>query len=455
MTEGSIFKSIILFSLPLLVSSFFQQFYNTVDSYVVGNYVSTNALAAVGSSAPIVNTLLGFFMGLSAGAGVVISQYFGAKSVSEMRDAIHSSLALTTLLGVLFTVVGLITTRPILLAIRVPEEILPDSILYLNVYYSGILFSLIFNMGAGILRAIGDSTRPLIYLIVSSLVNVVLDFLFVCSFHMGVAGVAIATVFSQIVSAVMVMIRLMNTREDYRIELKKIRFHKKMIHRILSIGVPTALQISVVSFSNVVVQSYINHFGTAAVAGYSAGLRIEGFWQLPIQGFNMTITTFVGQNIGARQPERVKKGAFATWLMSFIVILVSSVTIYFCAPMLIRIFTNDASVVAVGSNMLKIYSYGYITLSVVETLNGVLNGAGFSKVPMFFMLGSFVALRQLYLFIIVPLTNSLPLVFAGWPLTWLVCAISMAAYYFKRFKRDRMLEKNECPLATKKCLEHL
>ncbi|WP_367942426.1 MATE family efflux transporter [Enterocloster citroniae] len=431
MIEGGIFKSILWFSIPLLIGNFFQQLYNTVDSYVVGNFVNTNALAAVGASTPVINMLVGFFMGLSAGAGVVISQYFGGKQKEEMSRAVHSSVALTALLSIVFTGAGMVLTKPLLRAIGVPEEVLPHSSLYLLIYFGGITFSLFYNMGAGILRAVGDSKHPLIYLAVASLVNIALDFLFVCGFHMGIAGVAIATIIAQAVSSAMVLYKLMHTQEDYRIELRKVRFHKKMVRRIVSLGFPAALQQSITSFSNVVVQSYINFFGAAAMAGYSAMLRIDGFLQLPLQSFNMAITTFVGQNIGARKYKRVKKGIWASWAMCSLVILVGSVCMYFFASFLISIFTDDAQVIANGSGMLRIFSTAYIILPVIQILNGALRGAGLSKIPMFFMLGCFVVLRQIYLMIAAPMTHNMFVVLTGWPVTWVICAIGMLIYYVK------------------------
>ena len=356
-----------------------------------------------------------------------------------MSRAVHASMALTALLSVIFTALGLAFTRPLLQAIGVPEDVLPHSSLYLMIYFTGIAFSLFYNMGAGVLRAVGDSTHPLIYLAVACMVNVVLDFLFVCGFHMGIAGAAIATVIAQGVSCVMVMGKLMRAKADYRVELRRIRFHKKMIRRIISFGFPAALQQSITSFSNVVVQSYINHFGTAAMAGYSATVRIDGFTQLPLQSFNMAITTFVGQNIGAKKYDRVKKGVFAAWLMSSGVILVCSICIFSAAPFLISIFTKDAEVIAIGSGMERIFSACYLVLPVVQILNGALRGAGLSKIPMYFMLGSFVVLRQIYLMIAVPLTNDVNVVMAGWPITWIACAIGMAVYYFK----TDWLKKNE------------
>ena len=431
MIKGSIFKSILWFSIPLLIGNFFQQLYNTVDSYVVGKFVDTNALAAVGASTPVINMLVGFFMGLSAGAGVVISQYFGGRRKEDMSKAVHSSIALTALLSVVFTVAGMLFTKPLLRAIGVPEEVLPHSSLYLTIYFAGMTFSLFYNMGSGILRAVGDSRHPLIYLAVASLVNIALDFLFVCGFHMGIAGVAIATIIAQAVSSAMVMYKLMHTQEDYKLELRKIHFHKKMVKKIIAFGFPAALQQSITSFSNVIVQSYINRFGATAMAGYSAAIRIDGFLQLPLQSFNMAITTFVGQNIGAKQYRRVKKGIWAAWVMSSLVILVGSVGMYFFAPYLIGVFTDDVQVIANGSGMLRIFSYAYIVLPVVQILNGALRGAGLSKIPMYYMLGCFVVLRQIYLMIAVPLTNNLFVVMTGWPVTWVICAIGMLAYYLK------------------------
>ncbi len=431
MLKGGIFSSILWFSIPLLVGNFFQQLYNTVDSYVVGNYVSTNALAAVGASTPVINMLVGFFMGLSTGAGVVISQYYGAGRMKLMSKAIHSSLALTAVLSVVFTAAGLLFTRPLLNAIGVPQEVMPDSVLYLTIYFTGMTFSLFYNIGAGILRAIGDSRHPLYYLAVASVVNIVLDFTFVCAFHMGVEGVAIATVIAQAVSSIMVMYKLIRTNESYQVRIREIRMNRLMVWKIVGIGFPAALQQSITSFSNVIVQSYVNYFGAAAMAGYSATLRIDGFLQLPLQSFNMAITTFVGQNIGAKQYKRVKKGVFAAWLMSSIVILAGAMFMFFNGRMIVRIFTNDAEVIRVGNAMLQIFAAGYIFLPVVQILNGALRGAGLSKIPMYFMVGCFVVLRQIYLMIAIPMTGKLELVFAGWPITWIVCAAGMLFYYMK------------------------
>lgn len=307
---------------------------------------------------------------------MVISQYFGGGRTEQMQPAIHSSLALTAILSVLFTALGLSFTKPLLHAIGVPEDVMPNSALYLSIYFWGMTFSLFYNMGSGILRAIGDSKNPLFYLIAASLVNIVLDFLFVCGFGMGVEGAAIATIIAQAVSAALVMGKLLMTREIYRVRLGEICFDRKMIRRIVDIGLPAAIQQSITSFSNVIVQSYINYFGTAAMAGYSATLRVDGFLQLPLQSFNMTITTFVGQNIGAKEYKRVKKGIFTSWLMCSGIILVGSVIMFLKAPSIIGIFTEDAAVISVGSSMIRIFGSAYLFLPIIQILNGALRGAG-------------------------------------------------------------------------------
>lgn len=429
--EGPIFQALLVFAIPLLIGNLFQQLYNTADSYVVGNFVDTNALAAVGASASVIQMLVGFFMGLSVGAGVVIAQYFGAGRKEEMSQAIHSALALTVLLSVLFTVVGIAVTRPLLKAIGVPQEVLPHSTLYLTIYFAGITFLLFYNMGSGILRAIGNSRDPLIYLAIASILNVILDVLLVCVAQLGVAGVALGTLIAQAVSAVLVMLQLMRTKEDYRVEIKKIRFHPEMLKQITIVGLPAALQQSITAFSNVVVQSYINSFGTAAIAGYSTTVRIDGFLQLALQSFNMTITTFVGQNIGAKKTGRVKRGIFTAWLMCSVIILAGSVLMNREGAMLVRLFTDDEAVIANGAAMLRLFSYAYWTLPIVQILSGALRGAGKSSIPMFFMLGCFVVIRQIYLAVTVPATHSLLVVMAGWPVTWALCAAGMTVYFFK------------------------
>lgn len=428
--HGKIWKAILWFSIPMLVGNLFQQLYNTVDSYVVGNYVSSGALAAVGQSTPIINTLVGFFTGLATGAGVVIAQYYGGHIMTKMKKAIHTSIALTILLCILFTFLGITLSYKILILIGSPKSVMTPATLYLRIYFGGISFVCIYNMGSGILRAIGDSKTPLYYLIVASIVNIILDFLFVLGFHMGVAGAGWATFIAQGISALLVLLKLLFTHDIYQVHIQDIRIDFPILKKIIEIGIPTALQQSIVSFSNVIVQSYINSFGANAVAGYTSYIKIDGFLQLPIQSFSMAITTFTGQNIGARALDRVKKGLRTTMMMTLGVTLIGVITIFIFGEQLVGIFTSDQEVIKDGYLMARIFATGYLTLPVIHIISGALRGVGLSNIPMYFMVGSFVVLRQIYLAITVPMTHNLGIVFAGWPLTWLICAIGLVTYYF-------------------------
>ena len=429
--NGKIWKAILWFSIPMLVGNLFQQLYNTVDSYVVGNFVSSGALAAVGQSTPIINTLVGFFTGLATGAGVVIAQYFGGNHLNKMKKAIHTSIALTLILCVLFTILGIGLSKQILILIGSPDSVMAPASLYLRIYFGGISFVCIYNMGSGILRAVGDSKTPLYYLIVASIINIILDFVFVLYFHMGVAGAGWATFIAQGISALLVMIKLVFSKEIYKVEFKDISIDMPILKKIIEIGVPTALQQSIVSFSNVIVQSYINTFGANAVAGYTSYVKIDGFLQLPIQSFAMAITTFTGQNIGAHAIDRVKKGLRTTMAMTFGVTTIGVLIIYIFGEQLVGIFSSDPEVIKYGYLMARIFAAGYLTLPVIQIISGALRGVGLSNIPMYFMVGTFVFLRQIYLAIAVPLTHNIGIVFAGWPVTWVIGMIGLLIYYFR------------------------
>lgn len=429
--HGSIWKSIFLFSIPLLIGNLFQQLYNTVDAYVVGNFVSKQALAAVGASSPVINMLIGFFMGLATGAGVVIAQYYGGDDHKKLSKAVHSSAALTLVMGVLLTIVGVLGTKPLLHIIGIPSDVFDQSSTYLTIYFSGIIFGLIYNMGAGILRSIGDSKRPLYFLVAACLINIVLDQVFVRVFQMGVAGVGYATLISQAISAALVLWILMRSDDIYRLEVRKIGFDLPILKKIVMIGLPTGLQQSIVSLSNVIVQSYVNAFGSSVVAGYSATIRIDGFVQLPLQSFNMAVTTFVGQNIGAKQYDRVKKGSKSTLYMTLGVIGAIVVVLFIFGKQFIGMFNSDQAVIEAGWTMLLAFLPFYLLLPIVQVYNGVLRGAGKSSVPMYIMVFNFVILRQIYLAIVTQITHDLFFVFFGWPITWITCAIMFEFYYHK------------------------
>lgn len=427
----SIAKSIFWFSIPLLVGNLFQQLYNTVDAYVVGNYVGKEALAAVGASSPIINMLIGFFMGLATGAGVIIAQYYGAEDSGRLKKAVHSSAALTLVMSVLLTVIGMIGTNPMLHAVGIPADVFPESSTYLMIYFAGISFNLIYNMGSGILRAIGDSKRPLYFLVIACVVNIILDFLFVKYFRWGVAGAGYATLIAQAVAAVLVVVVLMRTDGPHQLVIKQIKFDMPILKKIIMIGLPTGIQQSIVSLSNVIVQSYVNAFGSNVVAGYSASIRIDGFVNLPLQSFNMAITTFVGQNIGAKQYDRVKKGSRSALWMTAAVIGAMAISLFFFGEEFIAIFNSEPAVVEAGRTMQLAFVPFYIVLPIVQIYNGVLRGAGKSSVPMYIMVFNFVILRQIYLFFVTQMTNEVYYVFLGWPVTWITCAIMFIVYYHK------------------------
>ncbi len=429
--NGPIAKSIFWFSIPLLIGNLFQQLYNTVDAYVVGNYVGKEALAAVGASSPITNMLIGFFMGLATGAGVIIAQYYGAEDHKNLKKAVHSASALTIVMSIVLTIVGVLGTNPMLHAIGIPADVFPESSTYLVIYFAGISFALIYNMGAGILRAMGDSKRPLYFLIIACIINIILDFIFVKYLGLGVAGAGYATLIAQGVSAILVVAVLMKSDGPHRLYIKQIHFHWTILKRIILIGLPTGIQQSIVSLSNVVVQSYVNSFGSSVVAGYSASIRIDGFVNLPLQSFNMAITTFVGQNIGAKKYDRVKKGSKSALYMTLAVIAVISVSLFVFGKEFIAIFNNERDVIEAGRTMQLAFIPFYILLPFTQIYNGVLRGAGKSSVPMYIMVFNFVILRQIYLAIVTKFTSDVFFVFFGWPVTWITCAIMFLIYYHK------------------------
>lgn len=429
--DGVIWKQLLLFAIPLLIGNLFQQLYNTVDSIIVGNYVGREALAAVGSSNSLINMLVGFFLGLSTGAGVVISQYYGAGKNKKLHDAIHTALGLIFCSGILLTILGILLSPGILKLMGTPDDVMESSVLYLRVYFCGILSVMFYNMGSGILRAIGDSKRPLYYLIIASLVNVVLDLLFVVVFHMGVMGVALATLIAQTISAVLVIRKLVQSKEVYRVILKDITIQKEYVKIIIKVGLPAGIQQSVISFSNVIVQSHINSFGSAAMAGCGAYTKIDGFAILPVMSFSLAITTFVGQNIGAGRYDRVRKSARVCLLMSLSVTLFFSVLLYTFGSNILEIFSKDPEVVLYGSSMLKTLAPFYVLLAISHIFSGVIRGSGQATVPMIIMVANMCILRIILLSTLMPIFNDIKVVFLGYIVTWSTCALAMFIYYKK------------------------
>ena len=411
MTEGGIAKKIFFFSVPLILGNLLQQLYNTVDSIIVGNFVGSNALAAVGSSTSIICLLIAFSQGLAVGAGVIVSQYLGAKEKQGVQDAVHTAIALSAILGVIITVGGICFSSQLLRWMHTPAEVFDESALYLKLYFGGVIFSVLYNMAAGILNAAGNSRRSLLYLAVASVTNIVLDLVLIAGLHMGVAGAAVATDISQLVSCVLSLLFLMRVPADYQVSLGKIRVQKKMAARIIKVGLPTGIQNMVISFSNVLVQSSVNGFGAAAMAGFGAYMKIDGFNILPVMSFSMAVTTFTGQNYGAGKIDRVKKGMWVTLAMGFVYTILTGVLLLTFADPLMRMFTKDAAVIAFGKQAMRYFCPFYFLLSIMHGLAGTVRGTGKSVPPMVILLTSLCLFRIIWIQFVLPLFSTIDGVF--------------------------------------------
>ncbi len=439
-TEGVIWKQLLFFFFPILIGTFFQQLYNTVDTIIVGQYVGTQALAAVGTTGTLINLLVGFFVGISSGATVIISQFFGGGDWKNLSKAVHTSIALALAGGLVVMALGLLTSRPSLSLLGVPEEILDDALLYLNIYYGGILFCLVYNVGTGVLRAIGDSRMPLYVLIVCCLVNIVLDLLFVVSFHWGVLGVALATVLSQAVSAVLVMLRLMCTNESYRVELKHIGFDRGILRNVIRIGLPAGLQSVMYSLSNLIIQAGINSFGTTVIASWAAIGKVDGFIWMVMGAFGISITTFVGQNFGAGHYDRVKRSVKVCLGMTLGTILALSAVILLFSRPLLGFFTGDAAVVETGAAFLQILGPSYFLFVFIEILSGAIRGAGEALQPMLITTFGVCGLRFVWMLCVVPFFPSMEMVAMNYPVTWLITAVVFTIYYLRMKWLDRCIK---------------
>ena len=439
MTEGSIGKKIIFFSIPLILGNLLQQLYSTADSIIVGNFVGSNALAAVGSSTALIGLLIAFSQGVSVGAGVVAAQYLGAKNRRDVQGSIHTAFALAAVLGIILTAGGIICSRPLLVWMNTPEEVLEDSVIYLQIYFGGLIFNVLYNMAAGILNAAGNSKRSLIYLAYASVTNIGLDLLLIGVFKMGVAGAAIATDASQLVSCILSMWYLTHVDADYRISLKKIGIDKRMAVRIAKIGLPTGIQNMVISFSNVLVQSSVNSFGAAAMAGFGAYMKIDGFNILPVLSFSMAVTTFTGQNYGAGKIERVKKGMWVTVAMGCVYTIVTGTLLLTFGDPLMRLFTDSREVIEHGKLAMKYFCPFYFLLSIMHSLAGTIRGAGKSIPPMLILLFAMCLFRIFWIKAILPAFGTLDGVYMLYPVSWAVGMVLMVLYTWK----GKWLEEQE------------
>lgn len=431
MTTGSIWKLLLSFSVPLLIGNLFQQLYNTVDSLVVGNFVGTEALAAVGSTTCIINTMVMFFTGTSIGATVVISRHYGAHDDRKLHLAVETTMMVTFIASILFTGIGVLFTPFMLRFMSTPEDVLPSASEYLRIYFSGISGLLIYNMGSAVLRAVGDTRRPLLFLCFSSILNTVLDLIFVLVFDLGIAGVAYATILSQFISAALVLVVLTLDGGSYHLVWQDLRIDRPTFRQILSIGLPAGFQQSLTSFSNVYVQSYVNYFGSACMAGWSCYTKIDQFIFLPLQSMNQAATTFVSQNIGAQDIKRAKCGSMTAFYMSTAITIAISAILWFTAGQFVSLFNQDPSVISYGVLFIHTNSTLTFTCCATQIFSGSLRGAGDSKTPMLVMLFSYVLFRQIYLYVITQFINTPAVVGFGYPLGWIVCSLLTSYFYFR------------------------
>lgn len=430
LTEGSIWKNMLLFALPIMLGNIFQQFYNAFDAWTVGNFLDGDSLAAVSSSGSLIFMLVSFFSGLAMGAGVVIARCFGAKDYDTLSRTVHTTVAFGLIAGVILTVGGTALSPVILGWMGTPKDILPKSISYFSVYFAGVIFLVMYNVFVGILHAVGDSRHPLYYLIISSLTNVVLDLVFVAAFRWGVWAAALATTIAQGISAVLCFLRLIRVTEPYRIQVRQVRIHWDCLKQVVRYGLPSGIQNSVISMANVVVQTNINSFGKAAVAGCGAYSKLEGFAFLPVGCFTQALATFVGQNLGAKQYDRTKKGVAFGILCAVSMAVVVGIGCYLFAPQMIAFFNSDPEVVDYGTRHMRTICLFFGLLALSHCIASVLRGAGRAVVPMAVMLLCWCVLRVAYVSVAVQIVNELETVSRAYPITWTASSIIYLIYFF-------------------------
>ena len=431
MTEGGIFKNLLFFATPLILGNLLQQMYNAVDSIIVGNYVGSNALAAVGAGASLIYLLIAFSLGASVGAGVIVSQYLGAKEKEGVHKAVHTAMTISIILGLILTAGGILFSRKLLVMMNTPAEILDDAACYLRIYSCGLIFNVVYNMAAGILNAAGNSRRSLMYLAAAAVVNIFMDLLLIAGLKIGVAGAAIATNFSQAISCILALWFLFRVPADYRISLKSLRIHKAMALRIIQIGLPTGIQNMVISFSNILIQASINQYGATAVAGFSAYLKIDGFNILPVLSFSMAITTFIGQNYGAGKYDRMKKGMWVTLLMGIVYTVLTGILLLTFSGQIMRLFSEDLGVIAYGQTAMRYFCPFYWILAILHSLAGTVRGTGKSIPPMVVLLVSLCLFRIVWIQLVLPYYTSIEGIFILYPVSWLVGAVLMILYTWK------------------------
>lgn len=431
LTKGPIWQRMILFAIPILLGNIFQQLYNAADSLIVGNVHGRRALAAVSSSGNLIFLLVGFFNGIAIGAGVVIAKHYGAKEYEDVRLAVHTDLAFGVLAGGLLTVVGVLFTPVILRLMGTPETVLPNSIIYFRIYFLGVTGTVLYNISMGILQAVGDSRHPLYYLIISSVTNVILDLILVAGFHFGVWAAALATAISQMLSAILCIRRLIREETVYQVRLKEVRVNRRMMRQIIRYGLPSGIQNSIISFANVIVQSNINSFGESAMAGCGSYAKLEGFAFLPVTCFSMALTTFIGQNLGAKLYDRAKKGAVFGLVCGMIMAEILGLGFWLFAPQLIGLFAKEAEVISFGVRQARVEALFFFLLTFSHCSAGIMRGAGRAYVPMITMMVVWCVIRVTYITLMLRVIPDIRVIFSAYPITWGISSVVFLIYLLK------------------------
>lgn len=429
-TEGVIWKQLLIFFFPILLGTFFQQLYNTVDAIIVGNFVGKEALASVGgTTGTLINLTVGFFVGLSSGAGVVLSQYYGAQDRENVHRSVHTAIALAILGGAVLMIIGIAGAETAMRMMQTPEDIMAYSLTYLRIYFIGVIPQMIYNMGSGLLRAVGDSKRPLYYLVVACGINILLDLLFVIVFKWEVMGVALATILSQLVSALLVSYTLIRSDTEYQLRPREIRLTSSTLRKIIIIGLPAGLQSVMYAVSNVIIQSSINSYGTNSIAAWTAYGKIDGLFWMVMGAFGVAITTFVGQNFGAHKMDRVHKSVKISVIMASLTAIFISVLFLTTGPYIYRLFTDDAEVIEIGLKILWILGPFFVSYVAIEILSGAMRGCGESLIPMIMTALGICGLRIVWIAYYMPQSVQLDKILQCYPLTWVVTSIFFIIYY--------------------------
>jgi len=445
LTQGNIAKQILLFAIPILLSQTFQNLYNSVDSVVVGRLVGTTALAAVTASGDVSRLIISFFTGLSTGSGIVFSRYFGAKKYDDLHRATHTTLLFSALLGLFMVVLGITLTPVLMTLVACPPDVLSEAILYLRVYFIGTLFTSIYNVATGILRAVGDSRTPFYYLVIATCVNIVLDFFFVGVLHIDVLGVALATIISQLLSVALIIIKMLKTTDVYHLDVKSLHIDKSILSEVLRLGIPAAVQSCLTSFSNLFVLRYQNTFGSIAMAGTGAAKKIEKFVSMVSHAIGLSTATFVAQNVGAGKYKRTVHGMRHILVLSFIAVALIGLPIYIFAEPIVRLFTKDTAAIVYGVEMIRVMMPFYYLLALQNIFTNAIRGFGRSIVSMVLATVGLVACRQIYLAVAMAINYSIVHVYVSFPVGW-GCATLLGILYYLLVIRKNFSHKlrSEC-----------